>query len=30
MPNLNNLTAKVIQTVEADVILGHGKRGGRY
>lgn len=30
MPNWNNLTSKVIQTVEADGILGLGKRGGRY
>ena len=30
MPSWNNLTSKVIQTVEADGILGLGKRGGRY
>lgn len=30
MPNWNNLTSKVIQTVEADGILELGKRGGRY
>ena len=30
MPNWNNLTSKVIQTIEADGILGFGKCGGRY
>ena len=30
MPNWNNLTSKVIQTIEAGGVLGLGKCGGRY